>query len=130
MDTQPLYKALASLIDARQNCHDSGNKEMCLRHLENIGYLSKKYLPSGAGIDNGCWIDLDLCSHKKIVIVSNFHHMNSDGYYCGWTYHKVIVTPSFDGFDLSITGRNYNDIKDYLSQVFYEALQQEVTITE
>jgi hypothetical protein len=52
--------------------------------------------------------------------------MNDAGYYDGWTDHIVIVSPSFDGIDIKISGRNRNDIKDYLHDVFHAALTEEV----
>jgi hypothetical protein len=45
--------------------------------------------------------------------------MNGQGYYTCWTEHQAIITPSMIfGFSLKITGRDKNDIKDYLGELF------------
>lgn len=54
---------------------------------------------------------------------TSVHHMNPDGYYDGWTEHTVTVTPSFIGrFDLKVSGRDRNGIKDYIAEVFGSVL--------
>ena len=45
--------------------------------------------------------------------------MNEYGAYVGWTEHDVIVTPAFDGFNLRVTGRDRNQIKEYIGDVFH-----------
>jgi hypothetical protein len=50
----------------------------------------------------------------------------SDGYYDGWTDHTVKVYPDWSGVRLNITGRNRNDIKDYLYETWDYALSQEI----
>ncbi len=53
--------------------------------------------------------------------------MDENGYYCGWTEHNLIVTPSFKfGYDMRIPGKDKNQIKEYLYQIFGEVF----TITE
>jgi hypothetical protein len=53
--------------------------------------------------------------------------MTEGGMYDGWTEHTVVVTPSLAfGINIRITGRNRNDIKDYLHDVFHEALTKGV----
>jgi len=37
----------------------------------------------------------------------------------------VIVTPAFDGIDVRITGRNRNNIKDYLGEMFHFILTRQ-----
>jgi hypothetical protein len=79
--------------------------------------------PSGSGIDNGTILD-DTSKPDKLVFSFGFHHMNEAGYYDGWTEHKAIVTPSLcDSFNLRITGRDRNQIKDYLYDVFSQWLE-------
>jgi hypothetical protein len=36
------------------------------------------------------------------------------------------VTPIFGGFDIRVTGRNRNDIKDYIAETFDSALNQDI----
>jgi len=93
---------------------------------ERLDLIEREYLPSGAGINAGCKI-LVAESHKdRVVIQTEFHHMTEFGFYDGWTSHKVIVTPSLIyGFDLRITGRDKNGIKEYLGDLFFQTLDQE-----
>jgi hypothetical protein len=84
-------------------------------------------MPSGSGVDNGTILDSDKSTAEKLVFSVDFHHMEGNGFYCGWTAHDVVVTPSLaHGFHLRITGRNTNDIKEYLYDVYYAALGEEV----
>lgn len=110
-----LYKELASLIQAIRNCENSDNKEWRLKHQTRLRELVKERMPRGSGFDNGTQIDISESHPDKLVFVTGYHHMNAGGYYDGRTEHKVIVTPSLSsGFDLRITGRNRNDIKDHI----------------
>lgn len=68
-------------------------------------------------------IDRDKTTGSKIVLTMSYHHMDEGGYYDGWTDHTITITPSFDGIDIAIGGRNRNDIKDYLHEVYYYALR-------
>lgn len=93
---------------------------------ERLDLIEREYLPSGSGIDAGCMILVEESHKDRIVIQADFHHMNEVGYYDGWTSHKVIITPSLIyGFDIRITGRDKNGIKDYLAELFCQVLDQE-----
>lgn len=94
-----------------------------------LDYIEKNLLPSGSGVDSGTQIDRDKSNPGKIVLSTSYHHMDEGGCYDGWTEHTVIVTPSFSGFDLRITGRNRNDIKDYLGDRYYHALAEKIVPT-
>ena len=59
---------------------------------------------------------------NKLVFCAPFHHMNSDGYYTEWTNHYITVIPTFDGFDIAVSGSNKNDIKNYIADRFDIAL--------
>lgn len=121
--SQPLYKHLATTIDARINCERMNNQEWLIEHKFDIINFAKNFLPSGSGIDSGCQIDLDKSTGEKIVINTSYHHMNENGYYNGWTDHTIIVKSSLiHTLDITITGRNRNDIKDYLYDIFRQAL--------
>ncbi len=119
-----VYQSLASAIVARANCIQVNNVEWRDRHEETIDTIVDN-LPSGGGIDNGTKIDLDASGANRIVLSVAYHHMNENGYYDGWTDHKITIVPSFDGIDLRISGRNRNDIKDYLAETYHYALTQE-----
>lgn len=139
--TEPLYRALARLVDARNRClanlesakqrNDKASMlhwaEMSETHAERAEALAKAYLPSGSGIDNGTQIDLERSRPDRLVLTTSFHHMNDGGCYDGWTEHDVVVTPSLQhGIDLRITGRDRNDVKGYLADVFHDALITEI----
>ena len=122
-----LYRKLASLVQAHINCEISGNKEWFEKHEARIEELVKNYMPSGSGFDCGTKIDLDKSTPEKLVFYTDFHHMNEVGYYDGWTEHRITVRPSLAfGFTLTISGRNRNEIKDYIHQAFDCALNEEI----
>ena len=84
-------------------------------------------LPSGSGIDSGT--KLISASASRIVLECSFHHMNENGYYDGWTEHRITVRPTFDSLDIHISGRNRNDIKEYLHEVYALALSELIVET-
>lgn len=124
----PLYQLLAQALVAHANCVKSNNGEWQDRWTDRIDQM-ERMLPSGAGIDSGTTIDRDASSGEKLVLRTQYHHMNDGGYYDGWTDHTVTVRPSFDGIDVSVSGRNRNDIKDYLHEVYSVALSAVVSET-
>ena len=84
-------------------------------------------LPSGSGIDNGCGLNIAASKRDKIVINSSFHVMDENGFYAEWIDFVVVVKPTFRGIDIDIKGkfsgnRNAYGLKDYLAQLFYDAL--------
>ncbi len=122
-----LYRKLASLVDARIRCLANQGTEWVKRHTQAIGVLVAEHCPSGAGFDNGTKLDLDRSTGEKLVFDTSFHHMNDGGYYDGWSEHTVAVVASLlSGFDLRISGRDRNDIKEYIAETFQYALDQEV----
>ena len=131
-----LYSELAGLIDARRNRlavrdgftdGDGANAAVWVdRHEDTIESLVKDFMPSGSGFDSGTKLDLDASHADKLVFTTSYHHMNEAGYYDGWTEHTVTVTPSLQHrYNLRISGRNRNDIKDYMRQTFDQALQSD-----
>lgn len=122
-----LYQHIAARVAAMENCRATKNGEWLSRHRSAIEWLAKNHLPSGSGINSGTQVDTTASKPDRLVLQTSFHHMNEGGYYDGWTDHTVIVTPSLvSGTNLRITGRDRNDIKEYLAQVFDAALDQEV----
>lgn len=122
-----LYAKIATLLDARKRCSDTGNTEWSARHTETIEALVQHNLPHGSGFDIGTKIDFDKSTPSKLVFRTSFHHMNEHGMYDGWTDHTVTVRPSLAfGCTLTIGGRDRNDIKDYITESFSHALDTEV----
>lgn len=116
----PLYVALARTIAWQP----PEGTEWVEKKEERLKALLDE-LPSGSGWDNGT--KLGTSTGERIVLFGSFHHMDENGFYCGWTDHEVHVTPSLRfGFDLRITGRDRNEIKDYLHDLFHEALSMPV----
>jgi len=119
LGAQELYRDIACAFVAWSNCIENKNSEWENKHADKIEELVSKYLPHGSGFDNGTKFVWEESSENKLVFNTAFHHMNEGGYYNGWTEHKVIIRPClyFD-FDIKITGRNRNDIKEYIGSCF------------
>lgn len=115
---QTLIQRIVSAHIAKANCIKSGVNFDWNPEIERLTSL----LPYGSGFDMGTKIEY--VTKDKVILSFSFHHMNSDGYYDGWTEHKVIVKPSFDGIDIRITGKDYNFAKDYFYDVFHTCLGQ------
>lgn len=122
-----VYQAIARKIEAMRNCDKSGNGEWFTRHHDAIDNIMREHMPSGSGFDAGT--QFDACEHvdnekDSLAFITCFHHMNDCGLYDGWTQHTVIVRPSLShGFTLRVTGRDRNGIKEYISDVFNNALK-------
>ena len=84
----------------------------------------KEHLPRGSGVDCGTTIVWSKTDRSKITFEVSFHHMDEHGGYDGWTEHLVIVTPEFDGINIRVTGRDRNGIKEYLADLYHDALTQ------
>jgi hypothetical protein len=119
--SKEFYSRIANLFVAHENCVKSGNKEYEDRHANNLEDLVKNYLPRGSGFDAGTKFIWEESNRNKLVFATSFNHMNEGGYYDGWTDHKVIVTPDLlFGYNIKITGRNRNDIKEYIHSRFHD----------
>ena len=141
MKARHLYSEYASALQALANNeadldrHDSGKltartREQIVKWRDHfatvLNNLTRDHMPSGGGIDNGTTFDADVSRTSKLVFHISFHHMNDGGYYDGWTDHTITVTPTFGGIALHVSGRNRNDIKDYIHETFDIALSQRV----
>jgi hypothetical protein len=115
--TQEYYSKLAKSIkwikDVNEDFYDQADQE-----LEEL----KKFLPYGSGFNSGSEICLEECQDEKIVILTWYHHMNERGYREEVTKHKVIITPSFRGMNIKVTGKNKNIIKVYIADLFYNLI--------
>lgn len=106
------------------NLRNSSNPD-----TDDLESLVKQFMPSGSGIDCGTKLDIEKSTPTKLVFTFDYHHMNEHGYYCGWTSHKLIVTPTFDDFDMQIIGQHPSKTKHqtdwfhaYLYDTFRHAL--------
>lgn len=127
MKQMPLYKAIVTAIAALANCRKAGAVEWEERWEARIKDLGAT-LPSGSGLDTPR-IDFDASNDNKIVFNTSYHHMNENGFYTHWTDHKITVVPSLmHDFDLKIGGRDHNEVKEYLHEVFATALSEQVEL--
>lgn len=137
MKARYLYSELASAVQARRtNINDLAtidrgitlprSRDLCVewrdRWESTIESLVRDHMPSGSGFDSGTTLDMDASHAEKLVFHTSFHHMHDGGYYDGWTEHTITVTPSFQGINLRVGGRNRNNIKDYIHETFSFAL--------
>jgi hypothetical protein len=123
-----IFMMLASAVVARNNCIHSKNDEWQNRWETRIENIVKQYMPSGSGFNDGVEFNMEVSDSNMLVFTTSFHHMDENGFYDGWTDHVIKVTPSFigSGFDIKVSGRNKNDIKEYISETFANALTEEM----
>jgi len=116
-----LYQVIARSFVAYQNCQKSHNLAWLAKHRANIENICSDFMPHGSGL-NGHEVTLDFERSKPNRLVFapvDFHHMDHSGMYVGWTSHDLIVTADLAyGYLHHFTGRDRDDIKEYLSQTF------------
>ena len=114
----PRYMALARCFDHIERVQDQPQYAVALeRSQERLAHLLDS-APSGSGFDSGTTLD-GLTKTGALLFSTAFHHMTGAGYYDGWTYHTVRVIPSLAwGYDLRVTGKDRNGIKDYIADTF------------
>lgn len=119
----PLYRKIAIRLNAYQNCVKSGNTEWKDSHYDMLMHYINE-LPHGSGIDGKTLLDIEKSTPNKLIIYIEYHNMDENGFYDGWYNYKIVVTPSLqNGIDVTVIGKNTpNDAKEYLWQVFYDAL--------
>ena len=128
MNQRTVIQALASAIEARANViGHSSCPEMVEAWDEVIQAIQREKLPSGSGIDGGTAVTVDKSSGRRIEMLCSFHHMDEHGFYYGWTDHRIVATPAFDGIDVVVYGPHRNGIKDYLHDTYYHALMEDCT---
>ena len=120
----PLYQLIARAGNAANYCARNGNGEWQQAWQELLEQC-EELLPSGSGFDAGT--SIVEASSERIVLKTAYHHLDGNGNYDGWTEHTVTVVPDLAfGFRLRISGRNKNDVKEYITDVFDQALLSEV----
>lgn len=122
-----IYKKIAMVFSAYLNCANSDtHSEWEDKHAEKIESICKNELPSGSGFDSGTVFNFDKSRKNRLVFQIDFHHMDDNGFYCGWSEHEAIVTPDLAfGFDLRITGRDRRFIKEYIADTLHYHLTRE-----
>lgn len=108
------YQKIVELAECITRCKEHNNVEWLPKWEARLAEIMDT-APSGSGIDNGTV--LLRADQKSIEFSCDFHHMSEHGYYDGWTEHTIKVTPAFDGVNMRITGRDRNQIKEYLAEI-------------
>ena len=93
---------------------------------DRLEQAARDLLPGGSGFNNGTQIDLDASRADRITLKTAFHHMSANGFYDGWTQHKIHLVPAFGGFDMRVTGKDRNGIKEYIAETVGAALEARV----
>jgi len=122
-----IAEQVAHKLAALRNCQNGTvlNEEWERRHADDIADIIKEG-PSGSGWNCGTTLDEDKSEPNKLVFFGSYHHMDEMGGYDGWTDHVITVRPDFvHKLDIKISGRDRNDIKEDLHQLFYFWLTSE-----
>ena len=87
--------------------------------------LLQELLPNGNGLLRQLDCEILLKStEKRIVIGTTYWHETNTR-----TVHQVIIKPSFEGaINIRVTGKNVNNVKEYLHDIFREALMKEYEV--
>ncbi len=119
-----IFQTISQTLQARNNCLTK-NPEWFDRHHDRIMAIVRNG-PNGSGFDVGTQLDFTTSQPDRLVFTTEYHHLHENGYYTGWTSHTVVVTPSLSsGFNLKVTGKDRNQIKDYIGETFHQWLNQE-----
>lgn len=95
MYQEKMVKLLAQYVD-QANAHGG-------RYIHALETLMRK-MPSGSGIDSGTKLLLEESNKAKLVFQVDYHHVDQNGCYCGWSTRKVVITPSLiDDFHMDFT---------------------------
>jgi hypothetical protein len=124
MTHRTIANRIASLRLSIKNCRATNNATWEQIHQETLEQIIKNYLPSGSGFDSGTSLDFDKSNESRLVFLTGFHHMDEYGSY-KWTDHTVTVRADLSGgLNITVSGRNKNDIKNYIAEIFADALDQ------
>jgi hypothetical protein len=122
------YQRLAQCYNAWENCLLTNNTEWQQRWEEEISSIINS-LPHGSGIDGRTEFSYDRSrKDTKLIIDSEYHALNDNGYYDGWYNFRVVITASLQfGAEITIKGvlGRYDYCKDYLQNVFYDSFMEE-----
>lgn len=121
-----VYQKLANAAEVFNSKHY--NKTIWQNHWETpVEEIMENLAPSGSGFDNGTTFEIDQSSRKKLIFTTAYHHMNEAGYYTEWTYHTVTVVPDLLlDFEISVSGKNHNEIKPYIEEQFHYFLTMDI----
>ena len=128
LNKKPLYQRLAIALKAKEDCDESGNMEWFHKWDNMIDNIIDNYMPHGSGIDAETTL---LTQSENVIRFQSAFHTMTDGYYGRWIDYTVTIKPDFiHDIDLLIVGDfgQFQDIKEYLYELYYEALTRIVLI--
>lgn len=114
-------KVYTKLAHAIRGC-DTPDKDIARSSLDEVADIVKRCLPHGSGFDCGCSVPIERKWKNRIIINTDYHYMNDDGYYDGWYRFRIVVTPGFSGIDVKVHGRDRDGLKEYVGDTIYDAL--------
>jgi hypothetical protein len=120
------YQELAIKVQARLNCIKTENEDWKNAHESEILNIVECELPSGSGFDSGTHLDLEFSTSERLIFYTSYHFMDEMGGYDGWEDYKIVVTASLvAGVNVKVVGKNRDNIKTYIGDIFWEALWQD-----
>ena len=131
-----VYDILNVAVSARNNLERGNfyNAEWASKWDDLIRHIEKNYLPYGSGFDSGTEVNEDECvCGLRLVLTFGYHHMDEHGYYDGWTSHKAIVIPYFDGIGVKVKGalpKKYRHSREYFGDTIHNALTNTISQEE
>ena len=122
-----VYQKMARLVD----WNPTGS--YIISKNEQMEDLVKNYLPSGSGFDGDISID-ERSTDEKIIIRVEYHHMDTNGFYDGWSTFKVIITASMAyNYCMQVKGESvvrkyfyHVGFDDFVIGVFRDCLDKEM----
>ena len=150
MYKEPVYKQIANQVyQYHSTVTPQESDEM--RHKYALESIMKNHMPSGSGIDAGTKLLLEESTGEKLVFEVAYHHMNSTGFYCGWTTRNITVTYSMrtglkldfetisvdaDFTEVDDEGQEYDNAEwtlentdEYLADTYQYALENVIELT-
>lgn len=119
-----VIQAIAAAFELWARCSGADWRDGARTHGAAIKALVADYLPNNSGCDVTVF-DFDESRVDRLIFMREFHHADFLGRDDGWTSHRIIVTPSLArGFDVTVTGRNRNDVRAHLFRTYSHALAQ------
>lgn len=133
-----LLQTIGQFASLDQRIHDypdrtNGNCQNLMDWRSATEDKINHYLPHGSGFD--AQATLVSYNDQRVVIDAPYHHTNDNGYYDGWVTYRLTIRSTFNGPDIQVkvkgydnTARKYADdhMRDYVAEVYHEALTRDI----